>query len=345
MPRGHKSKLHAQEKQLHTQGEAQACGDDQATAEKAPKEARESSATSQSQPKAKSSSPPKASQKVTPSAKLILSSSSSESDESSYKESVPSMQKKYPCTTTLHQDLIASSVVILLQHLLHNYNLKQFTTKEEMLRVITKKHENDFPEILRKASVKLEDAFAVEVREVNSSQPSYNLISKLKLPNNGRIRAGKGLPKTGFLMSVLGIIFIHGNCTSEEDMWKILKKQQIYPGKKHRIFGEPRKLMTQYLVKLKYLVYRQVPESDPPRYEFLWGPQAHAETSKMKVLEYLAKINKMTPSTFSILYQEALKDEQERAKARDEDNTDIADQSTEGSPEKSPAASTTPVDT
>lgn len=214
-----------------------------------------------------------------------------------------------------------------------------------MLGVITKKHENDFPEILRKASVKLEDAFAVEVREVNSSQPSYNLISKLKLPNNGRIRAGKGLPKTGFLMSVLGIIFIHGNCTSEEDMWKILKKQQIYPGKKHRIFGEPRKLMTQYLVKLKYLVYRQVPESDPPRYEFLWGPQAHAETSKMKVLEYLAKINKMTPSTFSILYQEALKDEQERAKARDEDNTDIADQSTEGSPEKSPAASTTPVDT
>lgn len=159
------------------------------------------------------------------------------------------------------------------------------------------------------------------------------------------IRAGKGLPKTGFLMSVLGIIFIHGNCTSEEDMWKILKKQQIYPGKKHRIFGEPRKLMTQYLVKLKYLVYRQVPESDPPRYEFLWGPQAHAETSKMKVLEYLAKINKMTPSTFSILYQEALKDEQERAKARDEDNTDIADQSTEGSPEKSPAASTTSVDT
>ncbi|XP_021008379.1 melanoma-associated antigen B3-like [Mus caroli] len=307
--------------------------------------ARESSAASQSQPKAKSSSPPKANQNATLSAKLILSSSSSESDEGSYKESDPSIQKKYPSTSALHQDLIASSVVILLQYLLHNYNLKQLTTKEEMLRVITKKHENDFPEILRKASVKLEDAFAVEVREVNSSQPSYNLISKLKLPNNGRIRAGKGLPKTGFLMSVLGIIFIHGNCASEEDVWKILKKQQIYPGKKHRIFGEPRKLMTQYLVKLKYLEYRQVAKSDPPRYEFLWGPQAHAETSKMKVLEYLAKINKTTPSTFSILYQEALKDEQERAKARDEDNTDTADQSTEGSPEKSPAASTTPVDT
>ncbi|KAL6031553.1 hypothetical protein STEG23_003186 [Scotinomys teguina] len=31
---------------------------------------------------------------------------------------------------------------------------------------------------------------------------------------------------------------------SEEDIWKILKTQHIYPGKKHRIFGEPRKLMT-----------------------------------------------------------------------------------------------------
>ncbi|GAB1302959.1 MAGE family member B11 [Apodemus speciosus] len=340
MPRGQKSKLHAQEKQLQTQSEAQACGNDQATAEEKTKAARESSAASQSQPRAKFSSTPKANQKATY-AKLILSSSSSESDESSYEDYEPSMQKERPF---LHQDLIARRVAILLQYLLHNYNLKQLTTKEEMLKVITKKYEKDFPEILRKASEKLEDAFAVEVREVNSSQPSYNLISKLKLPNNGRIRAGKGLPKTGFLMSVLGIIFIQGNCASEEDMWEILKKKQIYPGKKHRIFGEPKKLMTQYLVKLKYLEYRQVADSDPPRYEFLWGPQAHAETSKMKVLEYLAKINKTKPSAISALYQEALKDEQERAEARDEDNTDTTDQSTEGSPEKSPAASTIPVD-
>ncbi|EDL96022.1 rCG36251 [Rattus norvegicus] len=342
MLRSQKSKPHAQEKHLQNQGEAQACRDDQATAGETPKAARESSATSQSQPKAKSSSTPKASQKAKPSAKLILSSSSSESDESSHEESEPSVQKDRPF---LHQDLIARRVAILLQYLLHNYNLKQLTTKEEMLKVITKKYEKDFPEILRKASEKLEDAFAVEVREVSSSQPSYDLISKLKLPNNGRIRAGKGLPKTGFLMSILGIIFIQGNSASEEDIWKILKKKQIYPGKKHRIFGEPRKLMTQYLVKLKYLEYRQVAHSDPPRYEFLWGPQAHAETSKMKVLEYLAKINKTTPHAISALYQEALKDEKERAEVRDEDNTDTTDQSTEGSPEKSPTASTTPVDT
>lgn len=172
------------------QGKTQAYEDAQKTAEEISETTEEAYATSQNQCAAASSSPPEAPQKEIPTTTLILSSSSSDSDESSYEESDPSMQKGYPSeaspnTTTLHQDLIASSVVILLQHLLHNYNLKQFTTKEEMLRVITKKHENDFPEILWKASVKLEDAFAVEVREVNSSQPSYNLISKLKLPTMG----------------------------------------------------------------------------------------------------------------------------------------------------------------
>ncbi|XP_006257076.4 melanoma-associated antigen B5-like [Rattus norvegicus] len=342
MPHDQKSKLHSRENSYQAGGGAQAYGDAEEIAEAAAEAAEESSAKSQSQPGAEYSRNHRAPPKAKPSAKLILSSSSSESDESSHEESEPSVQKDRPF---LHQDLIERRVAILLQYLLHNYNLKQLTTKEEMLKVITKKYEKDFPEILRKASEKLEDAFAVEVREVSSSQPSYDLISKLKLPNNGRIRAGKGLPKTGFLMSILGIIFIQGNSASEEDIWKILKKKRIYPGKKHRVFGEPRKLMTQYLVKLKYLEYRQVAHSDPPRYEFLWGPQAHAETSKMKVLEYLAKINKTTPHAISALYQEALKDEKERAEVRDEDNTDTTDQSTEGSPEKSPTASTTPVDT
>ncbi|KAL1766105.1 hypothetical protein HispidOSU_003056 [Sigmodon hispidus] len=145
-------------------------------------------------------------------------------------------------------------------------------------------------------------------------------------------------------MSVLSIIFIRGNCASEEDIWKILRKKGIYPGKKHRIFGEPRKLMTEYLVKLKYLEYRQVADSDPPRYEFLWGPQAHAETSKMKVLEYLAKINKTTPSVIATLYEEALKEQQEHAEARGEDDSDDTDQTNEDSPVKLAAKPTIPVD-
>ena len=87
-------------------------------------------------------------------------------------------------------------------------------------------------------------------------------------------------------------------------------------GLEDSIFGEPRKLITQDLVQKGYLNYRQVPNSDPPGYEFLWGPRAYAETTKMKVLEVLAKIQDKVPSSFPGLYDEALRDQVERAALR-----------------------------
>lgn len=88
-----------------------------------------------------------------------------------------------------------------------------------------------FSESFMKAFERIYDIFAVELREVNFSEPLYNLIGKLKLPNNGRIHAGKGLPQTGFLMRFLHIIFIKHNSASSEDISKILKKKQIYSSK------------------------------------------------------------------------------------------------------------------
>uniref|UniRef100_A0A8I3NTD5 MAGE domain-containing protein n=1 Tax=Canis lupus familiaris TaxID=9615 RepID=A0A8I3NTD5_CANLF len=107
-------------------------------------------------------------------------------------------------------------------------------------------------------------------------------------------------------MNLLGVIFMKGNCATEEKIWEFLNKMRVYAGKRHFIFGEPKKLITEDLVKLKYLEYRQVPNSNPASYEFLWGPRAHAETSKMKVLEFWAKINHTVPSAFHSWYEEAL---------------------------------------
>ncbi|CAK7313471.1 Melanoma-associated antigen B16 [Vulpes lagopus] len=70
--------------------------------------------------------------------------------------------------------------------------------------------------------------------------------------------------------------------------------------------------MTKELVKEKYLEYRQLANSDPVQFEFLWGLRAHAETTKMKVLEFLAKVHRTDPSSFPSQYEEALQDEEER---------------------------------
>lgn len=204
---------------------------------------------------------------------------------------------------------------MLVQFLMHMYNMKKPIMKADMLKIVKKKFKKRFPEILRRASVNIEMVFGVDLKEADSTQDSYILVSKMDLPHSGRVRRGKGFPKTGLLMHLLAVIFLKGNRATEEIIWEFLNKMKIYAGKRHFLFGEPKKLITQNLVKLKYLEYQQVPNSDPPRYEFLWGPRAHAETSKMKVLEFWAKINNTVPSAFSSCYEEALHDEEEKGQA------------------------------
>ncbi|XP_039111287.1 melanoma-associated antigen B3-like [Hyaena hyaena] len=211
-------------------------------------------------------------------------------------------------------DPVSETASVLVQFLMHMYRMKRPIMKADMLKFISKKYKKHFTEILRRASFSLEVVFGVDVKEVDPTKHCYVLVSKMELPNNGTIHRGWGFPKTGLLMNLLGVIFLQGNCAAEEKIWEFLNKMKVYAGKRHFIFGEPRKLITQDLVKLKYLEYRQVPGSDPPRCEFLWGPRAHAETSKMKILEFWAKINHTVPSAFQPWYEAALRDEEERAK-------------------------------
>ncbi|EDL20557.1 uncharacterized protein LOC212952 isoform X1 [Mus musculus] len=295
MPRGQKSKLNARERRHRARNYAQASEGAEETVVATEESSPKSCGTSE-MPEKKSVS--------TVTVDLFSISDDSFID----LEDAEDLFRDYH--TISHQDILTQKVFVLVQILLKNYKTKQLTTIEDMMQVIDEEEMDDFPEILRKAAERLADVFAVELREVESSRRVYDLISKLKLPNNGRVRAGQGFPKTGFLMTVLGIIFMNGNCAGEEDIWRTLRSMGIYSGKKHQIFGEPRKLITQNFVKLKYVECRQVANSKPPRYEFLWGPKAYAETNKMAILKFVAKVNEISPSYFKDLYKEALKDDQ-----------------------------------
>jgi hypothetical protein len=79
------------------------------------------------------------------------------------------------------------------------------------------------------------------VQEVNTS--TYTLVSK-----------GSGsFPKTGIIMSLLGVMFIRSNGATEEEMWDFLNALVIYAGQVRLIFGEPLKLITKDVVQDKYL--------------------------------------------------------------------------------------------
>uniref|UniRef100_A0A452URT2 MAGE domain-containing protein n=1 Tax=Ursus maritimus TaxID=29073 RepID=A0A452URT2_URSMA len=258
-------------------------------------------------------------QSAYPSYAVLTAISPSKSDEGSSsqekEDSSASSSRSLSDFENFPIDPLDEKVTMLVQFLLHKYQMKEPITRADMIDVI-KVCNDDFPEILRKAAERMELVFGVDMNEVDPTSHSYVLVNKLGLTYDSRLGGEDNMPKTSLLIIVLGVIFMKGNCATEEEIWEVLNMMDLYSGRKHFIFGEPGKFITQDLVQEEYLEYRQVANSDPPRYEFLWGPRAHAEASKMKLLEFLTKIHESDPRCFPSHYEEALRDEAVRARAR-----------------------------
>ncbi|XP_036696284.1 melanoma-associated antigen B18-like [Balaenoptera musculus] len=320
MPRGQKSKLRAREKRRQARAETQGLEDAQATGAAAAAAAGESPSSvyplfedrPQNMPVAGTSSTPEEPQGTTNASAAVSCTNSDEGTNSQKKES----SKSSKGTEDSRRDPLHKKVVLLVQFLLQKYQKKEPITKADMLKFVIKKYKCHFNEILKRASKHMELAFGLDLKEVDPTRHCYALVSKLDLTFNGTMNEEENMPKTGLLMIVLGVIFMKGNCAPEEEVWGVLNMMGVHAERKHFIYGDPKKVITEDLVQLKYLEYRQVANSDPPRYEFLWGPRAHAEISKMKILEFLAKVYDTVPSAFPFWYEEALRDEEERAQAR-----------------------------
>ena len=318
MPRKHKTKSHAHRKRHQVQGEAQ---EPQASAAAAPGEERPSSPSSV--PQGSPPSSPAAGDPQELQGAMALSSpdagpSCAGSDEGAQgpEEQSADAAQSALVLRSFRRDPLNRRASTLVEFLLEKYNKKEPITQNALMKLISSKYKGHFPEILRRASERLELVFGLELKEVDCSRNTYTLINKFSLGVEEGSRGERGTPKSGLLMALLGIIFMKGNCATEEQVWDFLSVLGIYPGRNHSIFGEPRKLITKDLVEKGYLTYYRLPKSDPPSYVFLWGPRAHAETSKMKVLEVLAKIQDTVPSSFPDLFHEALRDQVERAGLR-----------------------------
>ncbi|XP_069895370.1 melanoma-associated antigen B10-like [Dipodomys merriami] len=255
---------------------------------------------------------PKVTYSSTTKATVSVGTKSNEEKKSSVKEKVKHIQK---ITRKYTKDTIDEMVVTLVHYMLHKYQMKESITKANILRNINQAHKNHIPEILNRVFEHIELVFGLDMKEVEPNKQIYVLVNKLKTCSDKRLADGRVVPLSGLLMTLLGVIFTKGNCATEEQIWQVLNRMGFYDGKKHFLFGEPRKLITRRFVKERYLEYEQVANSDPPRYQFLWGPKAHAETTKMKVLEFLSKLHETIPIAFPSLYEEALIDQEERSKS------------------------------
>ncbi|KAK2495881.1 hypothetical protein MC885_014501, partial [Smutsia gigantea] len=324
MPRRRKSKRKACHTRHQAQGDTQSHGDAQATAaaadESTPSSFPQCEDIIQSLPAVKPRStcqqPQEAPPVTTVSTRTTSDKASNDQDKDRPRTAEVPLYSKGSDKWYSFVDIID----VLQDYILLQYRMKQPIMKEDMLKLIREHDKHQFPEMLKEVARRTEILFGLVLKESDSPRQSYDLVSKLKLPNNGRVRPGRGFPKTGLLMHVLGLILWDGNCAAEEDIWKQLKKMTVYAGRRHFIFGEPRKLITQDFVRLKYLEYRQVAGSDPPRYEFLWGPKAHAEISNIRALELTKEMKEIMPSVFPSFGREALLDVEEKPKVRDAAN-------------------------
>ena len=147
-----------------------------------------------------------------------------------------------------------------------------------MLKKVFRDNQEHFLEVFSQASESLQLVFGVEVREVDPRERIYIMVPTLGLTCDAMQSGGQGLPKAGLLI----LIMWNGDWAPEEVFWGALSKIGLCVGSEHCVFGEPRELLTQVWVQEGYLEYRQVTDSQPAHYKFLWGPQDYAETSKWR---------------------------------------------------------------
>ncbi|XP_036268979.1 melanoma-associated antigen 10 [Pipistrellus kuhlii] len=212
--------------------------------------------------------------------------------------------------SSLH-DVLYMKMSDLVEFLLLKYHAKQPTTKAEMLSRVIKEHQDHFPEIFSLASDFLQLLFGIDVKEVNPSTQTYVLVTTLGLTYDGMMSNGKSMPNTGLLVMLLRLILAEGDCAPEEIIWEALNVMGVRDGREHWIYGEPRELITKVWVQEQYLEYQQVPNSDPARYQFLWGPRAYAETTRLKVRESFQRDYRRDLSSVLYLSEESMSNEEE----------------------------------
>lgn len=192
----------------------------------------------------------------------------------------------------------------LVGFLLLQYRIKDPTTEAEMLSWVIEEYRDYFPVIFGLASETLQLVFGIHVKNVDARDHSYVLVATLGLTYGGMVSDGHSMPKTGLILLEGDLILL------EEDTCEALGDMEVYAGRVHSIDGEPRELITNVWVREQYVVYRQVANSCPACYEFLWGPRARTETSKLKVVGHLLKVYASDPSSLPSLSKEIDSDEE-----------------------------------
>ncbi|XP_075391743.1 non-structural maintenance of chromosomes element 3 homolog [Tenrec ecaudatus] len=226
-----------------------------------------------------------------------------------------------PAVGPRSQKQLELKVAELVQFLLIKDQKKIPIKRADILKHVMGDYKDVYQDLLKLAAERLEYVFGYKLVELEPKNHTYILINTLEpVEEDAEVRGDQDTPTTGLLMIVLGLIFMKGNTIKETEVWDFLRRLGVFPTKKHFIFGDPKKLITEDFVRQRYLEYRRIPHTDPVDYELQWGPRTNLETSKMKVLKFVAKVHNQDPKDWPAQYCEALSDEAARARPAPQPN-------------------------
>ena len=166
-----------------------------------------------------------------------------------------------------------------LGFLLLKSSTREPISQAEMQKTVLRDNQAHFPVV-----------FSMYMKEVDPREHIYIMVPTMGLTYDVMLNSGQGLPRAGLLVLVLSLIMWNADHAPEEKIWGALSRMGVCVESEHCNFGEPRELLTHTWVQEGYLAYRQVPDSHPARSEFLWVPQAYAETSKWEVMAFLLRV-------------------------------------------------------
>ncbi|XP_062916595.1 necdin-like 2 [Mobula hypostoma] len=218
----------------------------------------------------------------------------------------PSGSQKQHAAHQLTPAAVDRKVCEVVQYILIMEQKKVPVKRKDIIKNVLKDYRSRYCEIIKRAGRIFNQVFGMELVEIDPKIHAYILINKLEPAQDDSMNWGDATAKMGLLLVILSIIFMKGNAVKDSLLWHTLKKLRIDPSEKHQDFGDVKKLITEEFVKQKYLDYSRIPHTDPAEYEFRWGPRAAQETSKMKVLEFVAKMHsEQDPKTWATQYKEA----------------------------------------
>ncbi|XP_072287232.1 non-structural maintenance of chromosomes element 3 homolog isoform X2 [Pyxicephalus adspersus] len=202
-------------------------------------------------------------------------------------------------------DQVNLKVGELVQYFLVRDQKKLPIKRADIIKNVVKEYKDVYPEILLRAKKTLQEVFGFQLVEIDTKNHVYLLINRLERVEGDEMKMTDDTAKLGLLTVILSLIFMKGNTIKESAVWEMLRQLRIEPGQRHDLFGDVKKLVTDEFVKQKYLEYNKIPHTDPMEYEFQWGVRALKETSKMRILEFVSKIQQRDSKYWESQYQDA----------------------------------------